>query len=72
VRKNALKDAFEEFSNLQDFKLDAPEIYCRHSAGIDKVYMSRLWAKPCEKPVISWYFGATRSGKTHEALEELG
>lgn len=67
-----LKDCFEKYKTVREFKLNAPQVYAKNSHGIDSVYAERIRAIPIDKPELHWYFGKTRHGKTFQALKDVG
>ena len=72
VREDALKEAFEECKSISQFRRLYPELYARNCHGVAQIYRARIAESPCERPVIEWRFGETRSGKTYAGLESVG
>lgn len=72
MREDALKEAFEECKCLREFRMLYPELYARNCHGVAQIYRARIAESPCERPVIEWRFGDTRTGKTYAGLESVG
>lgn len=67
-----LEMCFEQYDRPSQFRREHPAIFAKNCNGIMAIYASRLREVSCEMPIIFWYFGPTRSGKTYQAIIDTG
>lgn len=60
------------YGNLQGLMSNDPDLYCRYSRGLERLYSLREEKRPKQKPMVIWLCGPTGCGKTRLAMEFPG